>query len=262
MCYIPRHSLSVTRFWLSSSFRPSFGRTAITKPAWFHTPTTWPHGHSHLHQSFNQHANSVSFSTRPLGGGPDWTKRQNFTFWRKTSTELTGRLQLDEHCEKTNQFDVNLPSPQICWPIHSDRAVLHRATKQAFAGSRTPWASIGTSTSSMLPIKFDKTKSWSPLRFRFNHLDFLPTIITHCLTGRYLLCLHWKPTFCVRQFHSTRLLLSRPQNRSLEDPLDVHNHFPCAAWIRFLLDKHSDNLRNHFQPSSSTGIQKKALDEE
>lgn len=36
---------------------------------------------------------------------------------RKTSTELTGRLQLDEHCEKTNQFDVNPLPPQICWSI-------------------------------------------------------------------------------------------------------------------------------------------------
>lgn len=143
------------------------------------------------------------------GGAPDWTKRQNFAFSasakhhspsfssvtspgldckgkkRKTSTELTGRLQLDEHCEKTNQFDVNSPSPQSAGQFRSSYSAPGYETSLCWIkNAMTQYKSVGTSTSIMLPVKFDKTKSRSSVHLRFNHLDFLPTIVAHYLTRR------------------------------------------------------------------------------
>lgn len=95
MYYIPRHSLLVTRSWLSSFLillQDNNHRTchSILQPL---DPTV-----IHVHPSFNRHENS-QFSQ----------KDQALITWkRKTSTELTGRLQLDGNWEKTKQFDLSL----------------------------------------------------------------------------------------------------------------------------------------------------------
>lgn len=74
----------------------------------------------------------------------------------------------------------------------------------------------------------------------------------------HLLCLHWKPTFCVCQCHSTRLFTQSLWMSFLTSIITFHVHQFCSIcfppfrpWNRSFLDRHFDNLRNHFPPSSS-----------
>lgn len=67
-------------------------------------------------------------------------------------------------------------------PVNSDWGAIHWAMRQAFAGSRTPWPSIGNSIS-ITPIH--KIPIRSSIQFRFNYLDLLSTAIALYLTGRW-----------------------------------------------------------------------------
>ena len=101
---------------------------------------------------------------------------------RKTSTELTGRLQLDEHCEKTNQFDVNPLPPQICWSIQIELFSTGLRNKPLLDQERHQHQSEFR----LQPcFQSNLTKPRVDLQVnRFNHLDFLPTVVAHYLTGR------------------------------------------------------------------------------
>lgn len=145
---------------------------------------------------------------------------------RKTSTELTGRLQSDANWEEEKQFCLNLSLPHICWSTQIKllsaglwgQPLLDQEPHDHQSGLRL-WSCFHSNSG---------IKGLSPNQFQFYHLIFLPKVVArYTLEDEPLSML-----LCSVQFRSDFQITKLLANMLIRPALQLLFPLSTRLWLR------------------------------